>query len=209
MDQSTLVEERITDGRRFVERFAADGNPVLAAFWVRTAEEGIWFEYVVTALIDRVGPAAAYRAVHTALQKLGECWVSSSEIKVISPNNPIAKDVLAVMARHPGRLATRFGGNTLGSMAVEQTYIYSPHFFTFTQANPMTTEDIGREILRLMNRGPGIIQPSSVTLKDGTAFNGVPFSLELGTQRTMVVQFIADGEAAPRMVRLDEIASIN
>jgi len=140
VDQSTLVEDQIDDGRRFVERFAADGNPVQAAFWVKTAEEG---------------------------------------------------------------------GKTLGSTAVEQTYIYAPHFFTFTQANPMTTEDVGRAILRLMNRGPGIMEPSHVTLKDGTVFNGVPFSLDLGTQRAMVVQFVADGEAAPRVVRLDEIASIS
>ena len=42
MDQGTLVEFQISDGRRFVERFAADGNPVQAAFWVKTEEEGIW-----------------------------------------------------------------------------------------------------------------------------------------------------------------------
>ena len=209
MDQSTLVGDQVYDGRRFVERFAADGNSVQAAFWVKTAEEGMWSLYVATELIDLAGPAAAYRAVHASLQKLGESGISSSEITVVSPNDPVAKDVLAVMAHHPGWSASRFVGNTLGSMAVEQTYIYPPHFFTFTQANPMTTEDIGRELLRLMNRGAGILQPSRVTLKDGTAFNGVPFSLELGTQRAMVGRFIADGEAAPRAVRLDEIASIS
>ncbi len=208
MDQSTLVEDQIDDGRRFVERFAADGNPVQAAFWVKTAEEGLWFLYVATDIVERVGPAAAYRAVHASLQKLGESWVFSSEIKVVSPNNPIAKDVLAVTARHPGRLATRFGGKTLGSMAVDQTYIYPPHFFTFAHANPMTTEDVGREIIRLMNRGPSILQPSRVTLKDGTFFNGVSFSLQLGSQKAVVAQFIADGEAAPRVIRLDEIASV-
>jgi hypothetical protein len=72
----------------------------------------------------------------------------------------------------------------------------------------MTTEDIGREILRLMNRGPGILQPSRVTLKDGTAFNGVPFSLQLGSQTPLVVQFIEDEKLAPRVVQLDEIAAI-
>jgi hypothetical protein len=208
VDQSTLVDNQIEDGRRFVERFAADGNPVRAAFWVKTAEEGIWFLYVATDIVERAGPAAAYRAVHASLRTLGESSLSSSEIKVVSPNNPVAKDVLAVMAHHSGRSATRFGGKTLGSIAVEQTYIYPPHIFTFSQPNPMTSEDIGREILRLMNRGPGILQPSRVTLKDGTTFNGVPFSLQLDSQRAMVIQFIADGEAAPRVVRLDEIASI-
>lgn len=208
MDQGTLVENQIDDGRRFIERFAADGNPVQAAFWVKTAEEGLWFLYVATELIDREGPAAAYRAVHASLHRLGESWVSSSEIKVVSPSNPIAKDVLAILTRHPGRLATRFGGKTLGSMAVEQVYIYPSHVFTFTQANPMTTEEVGREIIRLMNRGPGILQPSRVTLKDGTTFNGVPFSVHFGSQNAVVVSFIAGGEVAPRVVRLDEISSI-
>ena len=60
-----------------------------------------------------------------------------------------------------------------------------------------------------MNRGPDILQPSRVTLKDGTAFNGVPFSLELGPQRALMTRFLADGEAAPRVIRLEEIASIS
>jgi hypothetical protein len=163
---------------------------------------------VATDLVDRVGPAAAYGAVQASLQKLDELWLSSSEIKVVSPSNPIAKDVLTIMARYPGRLSTRFGGRTLGSMEVEQTYIYSAQVFTITPANTMTREDISREILRLMNRGPGILQPSRVTLKDDTAFDGVPFSLQFGSQNALVVQFVADGEAAPRVVPLDEIASI-
>ena len=93
-------------------------------------------------------------------------------------------------------------------MAVDQAYTDPPHFFSFTQVNPMTTEDVGRHILRLMNRGPGILQTSRINLKDGTSFNGVPFSIQLGSQKAMEVQFIADGETAPRVVRLDEIASI-
>ena len=209
MDQSTLVGDPVSDGRRFVERFAADGNPVQAAFWVKDSEYGVWKLYLATELRDQVGPAATYRAVHASLEKLGEPEISSSEIRVVSPTDPIVKDVLKIMAHHPGWSAGRFVGNTLGSLDVAQTYIYPRHLFTFTQANPMTTEDIGRELFRLMNRGPGILQPSRITLKDGTAFNGVPFALELGTQRAMVVRFIADGDAAPRVDRLDEIASIS
>ena len=209
MDQGTLVENQIDDGRRFIQRFAADGSEVQAAFWVKTAEEGLWFLYVATELVDREGPAAAYRAVHASLRKLGEPRVSSSLIKVVSPMNPIAKDVLLMMARHPGRLATRFRGKTLGSVAVDQGYIYPSYVFTFTQINQMTTDEVGREIVRLMNRGPGILESSRITLRDNTTFNGVPISFSLGSQNAVVVSFIADGGHAPRVERLDEIASVD
>lgn len=209
MDQSALVEDQIADGRRFVERFAADGNTVHAAFWVKTAEDGLWFLYVATDLVDRDGPAAAYRAVHASLRKLGDIGVASSEIKVVGPNNPIAKDALAISARHPHRSVARSGGLVLGSVAADQVYIYPAQVFTFTQANPMTIEEVGREVVRLMSRGPGTLQPSRVTLKDGTTFNGVPFSFHYGSQNAVVVSFVADGEPAPRVVRFDEIASIS
>ena len=209
MDQSTLVENQIDDGRRFVEQFAADGNPVQAAFWVKTAEEGLWFLYVVTEVVDREGPAAAYRYVHVSLKRLRESWVFSSDVKVIGPNNPIARDVLAVMMTHSqGRLATRFGGKNLGLMAVEQTYIYPPHLFTTALVNRMTPEDVSREILRLMNRSAGmVVQPSRITLNDGTTFSGIPISLQRN-QQAVVVQFMEDRGDSPRAVRLDEIASI-
>ena len=208
MDQSALVKDRVYDGRRFVERFAADGNPVQAAFWVQTAEEGIWFLYIVTDIIDRLGPAAAYRAVHASAQRLGESSIASSEVKVISPNNPIATDVLATMARQPSRSASRLIGQTLGMMDIEQAYVYPPEYFTSGQPVSMTTEDVGREIVRLLNRGPGMLRPSHIVLKDGTSFNGVPFSIQTGSQNAVMAHFIEDGETGPRVVRLDQIASI-
>jgi hypothetical protein len=207
VDQGTLVEEMIVGGRRFVERFAADGNPVRAAFWIKTAEEGIWFLYVASEIIDRDGPAAAYRAVDASLRKLDKPEISSSAIKVISPSNPIAQDVLPVLAHYQGRRAVIHDGDrTAGSM--EEIYVYPSHYFTFTQPKPMTTEEIGREILRLMNRGSSMVRPSRIALKDGTTFTGVPFALELGAQGAMVVRLVADGEVAPRVVPLDEISSI-
>ncbi|MFM7318201.1 MAG: hypothetical protein ACKO5E_14750, partial [bacterium] len=162
MDQSTLVENRVDDGRRFVQRFATDGHQVVAAFWVKTAEEGLWFLYIASEIVDREGPAAAYRAVHDSLQKLGDTWIASSEIKVVSPRNPIVKDVLSIMDRYPGRSSMRYGGTLLGSLEVEHVYIYPSNVFTISQVLPMTTEEVSQAILRLMNRGPGVLQPSCI-----------------------------------------------
>ena len=209
MDQGTLLApQQLDDGRRFVQRFAADGNSLKAAFWAIMAEEGMWFLYLVNDVIDGAGPVAAYRQVRNSLQKLGDSWISGADIKVISPKDPVALDILAFMTVYPGRMPTWLGSRELGMEAVEQVYIYPPYHFTFTQANPMTQDEIGRKLLELMSRGPGILQPSRITLRDGSEFKGVPFSLDVGPARTVEVSFIEDGVQSPRVVRIDEIASV-
>ncbi len=209
MDQGTLVVNRIDEGRRFVERLAADGNPIQAAFWAEVSEtSGLSFLYLVTDLYDREGPAASYRAVQKSLQKLGEVSLKSSRIKAIGPSNPIARDVLKIMERHPGREAITLEGKRLGFLDVERAYIYPSHTFSMNTPDPMTTEEIGQQLIRLMNRGTGLVHPSRVTLKDGVSFHGVPFSIQYGSQNELVVQFLAEKEAAPRVYRIDEIASI-
>lgn len=208
MDQSPLVNDRVYAGRRLAERFAADGHPLRAAFWAKTADEGHWFLYLVTDDVDTAGPLAVYRAVHATLQKLQPTGLTGAEVKVVRPADAAARDVAALLANRPGRVAVFLEDEVLGGTAVEQLYVYPTHVFTCGPGAAMTTEDVGREIVRLMTRGPGVLHLSRVTLKDGTHFNGVPFGIQLGGQTAVVAQFIADGEAAPRVVRLDEIASI-
>ena len=207
MDQSTLVDEDIRDGRRLLERFAADGHPFQGAFWVKETENEHWFLYVVTEIIDLAGPTAAYRALDAARKKLGDCRISISEIKAIGPNHPVARDAL-FSPNHAGRTDAWSGENSLGSLAVDRVYRYLQPKIDADGVDPTTTEDLGREILRLMSRGPGVLRPSRITLRNGTSFDGVPFSFQFGDQNSLVVQFVAERETAPRVVRLDEIASV-
>ena len=208
MDQGTTADNRIVDGKRFVERFAVDGNAVRAAFWMRTAEDGQSFLYVVTEVVESDGPLAAYRAAHASLQKLSDIRLAGSEIKMISPSNPIAVDILEVMRRYPGKTAIRLTETSVGHLDAEQIYVYPAHVFTHYLSEPMTTEEVGQYIFKLMNLGEIKQPPARVSLKDGTTFNGVPFSFQFGSENSLVVSFIAHGESAPRVVRLDGIASI-
>ncbi len=72
----------------------------------------------------------------------------------------------------------------------------------------MTQDEVLRELFRLMNRGPGLVPPSQIILKDGSTFTGVPFSIQSGSHRPLVIQFVEEGELAPRVLGIDEIASI-
>jgi hypothetical protein len=47
-------------------------------------------------------------------------------VKLVKPQNPIAQDVLGIMARYPDRTPTRYGERKLGNVAIEDSYIYPP-----------------------------------------------------------------------------------
>ena len=126
MDQGTLVENQIDDGARIVEKLRESGFDVVAAWWMKSSEEGLWFLYIASKEVAEKGIAAAYRTVHTVMHGLGQLWVDRFEVKLVGPENPITKDVLDILARYRGALATRYGGKRLGNVSIDDSYIYPP-----------------------------------------------------------------------------------
>jgi hypothetical protein len=73
------------------------------------------------------GPAQAYRQLHPLVWARPQpCWINPLAIKLIGPNDPIAKDVLAIHKRWPGPLACpiSWGGILLGNVSIEGAYLY-------------------------------------------------------------------------------------
>jgi len=127
MAQRYLVENQIDDGFKLVKRLVAEGFPVAAAFWVfPKEEEGYWMLYLASKVYDESGSDAAYGKVVDAWLQLDEPWFSMSEITVIGEKDPITQDVLDILKKHPGPMATRSRRPTLGKMEIEQVYIYPP-----------------------------------------------------------------------------------
>jgi hypothetical protein len=124
MDQGTLVENQIDDGAKVVEKLRESGFDIVAAWWMKESEEGLWFLYLASKEVNEKGIKAAYRTIHTVMAGLGQLWVDRFEVKLVGPENPIAKDVLGILARYPGRLPTRYGGKRLGNVSVDDSYIY-------------------------------------------------------------------------------------
>lgn len=126
MDQAPLVEKQIDDGFKLAKLLVADGFKVAAAFWVLHSEEGDWKLYLASKVFDDSGPNVAYRKVADAFLQLADPWVSMSEITVIGEKDPTTQDVLGIMKKHPGPMATRSRSSTLGRMGIEEIYIYPP-----------------------------------------------------------------------------------
>ncbi len=121
MDTATLVNEQVDEGARFVEDLKKSGFDVDVAFWVLTSEEGLWFLYIASPVVDREGLAAAYRRVNSEVSKCPLRWISRSDIKLIGSQNPIAVDAIDYQR---SKLPARYGGRKLGNMIVEEAYIY-------------------------------------------------------------------------------------
>jgi hypothetical protein len=122
MDTATLVNEKVDDGKRFVEHLTRSGFDVAVAFWALTSEEGLWFLYIASPVVDADGLADAYRKVYSELAQCTVRWISRSDIKLIGPNNAIAVDAIAYQS---GSAPTAYHGRKLGNLIIDEAYIYA------------------------------------------------------------------------------------
>jgi hypothetical protein len=127
MDTDTLVDELIDDGKKLAEELPQHGFEVAAAFWIKPSEDGKWYFYLVSPIVDAEGLAKAYRRLHPLVRAIPHPFsIDPLEIKLIGPSNPIAKDVMAIHGRIllSGVSATRWGGKQLGNVSIEEAYLY-------------------------------------------------------------------------------------
>jgi hypothetical protein len=124
MDQELLVDSKIEDGRRLISQLAADGLAVSAAFWVRTAEEGLHHFYIALPQISAEKIGEAYGRLYTSLSKIPGSELTLSEIRLVGPDNPLAQAVLEIQRHYPGRVATWMRSERLGREPVDKVYIY-------------------------------------------------------------------------------------
>lgn len=124
MDTITLVNELVDDGQRLIDRLNEEDIPTVIACWVKPVEEDRWSLCIATPLVDERGAAKAYREVYRVLRSLGNSLVTDSDINLVGPNDPITRDVLEIKERFRGSLPTRSRRPQLGTLAVEETYVY-------------------------------------------------------------------------------------
>jgi hypothetical protein len=128
MDQGTLVEMQIEDGRKLIDRLTEEGVPVTAAFWAKESESGQWFLYLATPLVGEDGATKpAYRRMNAVFRRMpAPFWIDPLEVKLIGTADPITQDVLAVHER-AGKSRVwpvRWGGTRLGDLSVDGAYFY-------------------------------------------------------------------------------------
>ena len=126
MDQELLVKSMIDDGQKLIDQLVRDGFPVRVALWVKSSEDGAWSFYLASPEVDLENPGDAYRRVYTSLSKVPNCSISLSEIKLVNGTNPVARAAVSLRDGHAGTAPTRFHGERLGNLSVEEAYVYPP-----------------------------------------------------------------------------------
>jgi len=125
MDQATLVEHQIDDVPKLIDQLKQDNFDVRAAFWLFTSEADQWFLYLVSDVVDRNGITEAYKLVYKVLRRLTNLWINPFEVKLVSPDHPIAKAVIDFLSKQHAPRATWVRGTNLGDVYIEHAYIYN------------------------------------------------------------------------------------
>jgi len=123
MDQGPLVIQQIDAGARFIHEFAKYTS-VQAAFWLKATEDNQWFLYVAGDQINDSNFDMAYGEVLRITAKAPDPWLDPFQVKVIGTDDPLAKAVIEIQKKYPGKIPTRYHGHQLGGLSVEEVYIY-------------------------------------------------------------------------------------
>jgi hypothetical protein len=124
MATEILVDRQIEGGRRLLAALQADRFDVTVAFWAKTGDEGRWFLYVASKLVDQIGSSKAYSRALAVLQSIPDLPFGIFDFKLLAVTNSIAKDVLAFRNRFSTSMLIHVGLFEFGSLAVQEAYIY-------------------------------------------------------------------------------------
>jgi len=125
MDQATLVDHQIDDVTRLVDELRRDAFDVKAAFWLYTSEADQWFLYIASDAVDQKGITEAYKAINRAMRRIPDLRIDRFEVKLVAPDDPVAKAVIDLQSRQHARLPTRIRATNLGEVYIENAYLYN------------------------------------------------------------------------------------
>jgi len=164
MATELLVENQIDDGKRIVDQLISDGFEVTAAFWVKTAEEGLWHLYIASPLVKAEKPGEAYPALYASLSKIPGLWAQLAGIKLVKSTNPVARGAKEILDRYPARIPTRYRRPQLGGLAIEEAYIYP---------SPAPKEGWPRLSFRVTYYRQGASNTWRATIERGELYRGI------------------------------------
>jgi hypothetical protein len=99
VDQEALVSRLNDPVNRLLMELARLGQSVLAAARIKTSEFGSPDLYLVTCRAEDGRSDEMYKAVQSILRSTNERWIRLTEVKLIGPSEPLARDLMEIAQR--------------------------------------------------------------------------------------------------------------
>lgn len=116
-------DRQIEEGRSLITGLTDLSFDLSIGFWVKTDDEGLWFLYLGTSVLQFGSLADAYREAYAVLCDIPDSEIEIAKLKIIATNHPLAVATKEIRDRHPARVAPRYKGDRLGTLAIEEAYI--------------------------------------------------------------------------------------
>ena len=120
-----MVGPQIDDVTKLVDQLRRDGLDVKAAFWFYRSEADQWYLHIASDAVVRKGLVEAYMALGRARRKLPDLSIGPFEVKLVPPDDPVAKAVIDFLAARPARAPARIRGENLGGIRMMYSYIFN------------------------------------------------------------------------------------
>jgi hypothetical protein len=143
MVKTSLVEQDIAEGRRFLDALRAPTEftigrrrlsvigashfRVQAAFWWYLPESLEWRLVIATPLVDEKGPLEAYKDIQKVLIWHPDLNLSLQNISVLSPKDERVKAFRRALKTAPEPVGIRFTRSALNGTYIEDAYVYRLH----------------------------------------------------------------------------------
>lgn len=135
------MNEQIEGGAKLLHRLLDNGFDASGAAWIKLTDEPRWHLYVVTPIIESLGPIAAYRQMGDTLGDMDPIktypsgCIDAFALKLIGPGEQLAQGVLSLYRHFPNSISPTWLYSMLGDAYLDLAYVYPPSLFQ-PQAQP-------------------------------------------------------------------------
>ena len=132
-----LVNEQIDAAGELVEQFDKF-MPVIAAFWVKAADERSWSLYIAAQRVKQEGVARGNREIVRICQSINSPYLDLFQVKLVSADHPLARGVLDIHRRYPASFPFVMARpRSAGSASTERTYIHRLPLLPIRNLSPL------------------------------------------------------------------------
>jgi hypothetical protein len=124
MATQALVDQRIGDGARLIEKLDDDGLDVPVAMWLYSSEWGEWRLLVATKRVQLLGPRAVYGQIIQTLRRLPGISLRSNNITVVGLDDARVQAIRASYRIPDGGEGVWLGRTAVGNVFFEDAYLY-------------------------------------------------------------------------------------